>query len=175
LGNWGFVQIIAAKDLKAKGTGGSSNPFCTVEYMDEVYETSVVESSLNPYWDEHVTVFASFFSFLSFLFWDLMFNLNDNLIEYSSKIRDPSKKIKISVWHKDPNSEKSVLKMLKEEPNDFLGRVVLQIDELFDFGNFTDKWFELQKRSNRSNISGSIRIQFDLNVSFFLVYLIWRE
>jgi len=51
-----FVEIIAAKDLKGKSASGLASAFCTIEYNNEVFETQVIKDSLNPVWEEHVTL-----------------------------------------------------------------------------------------------------------------------
>jgi len=42
--------------LKGKNSNGLSNPFCTVEHLDDMFETRVIENSLSPVWDEHITL-----------------------------------------------------------------------------------------------------------------------
>ena len=62
------LKVIEAHDLKGKGSGGKSSPFCTIEIGDSVYESDIVENSLNPVWNSHIRMYALSLFFLSFFF-----------------------------------------------------------------------------------------------------------
>jgi len=66
------------------------------------------------------------------------------------------------VWNQDTAEDKGLLRLLKEDSNDFLGRVTITLGELLTAGTVQEQWYELQKRSNRSTVSGSLHLQFEL-------------
>ena len=75
------------------------------------------------------------------------------------------------MWNKDKN-ERNLKKLLKDESHDFLGMITLNINDILaKEKDVVDEWYELQKRSTRSNISGKIRIQYSIEQVLFSLRL----
>ncbi|KAI3646216.1 hypothetical protein MP228_009144 [Amoeboaphelidium protococcarum] len=136
------IRVIEAKNLAAKNEDvQSSDPYVAVEWGKERYETSVVQGSLFPLWDQEVQ------------------------LEVKAQTKKP---LKITVWDKDEEGP-SVLsaKFWKDEADDFLGQVVFEVPQLLTElqkcqGRFFKKWYPLQKRSSRSHVSGEIHLLIEL-------------
>jgi len=87
-------------------------------------------------------------------------------LQVTIKCDDLSVPIKISLWDHDDPEEVSIFSrkfLIKDETNDFLGQVSLDAREIVSKSEPTERWFPLQQRSKRSNISGDLHLFiFDL-------------
>jgi hypothetical protein len=87
------------------------------------------------------------------------------------KLKSTSRKpLKITVWDKDDDEihlSPFTKKFWKDEADDFLCQVTFTVEDLLDQLRQSPercfkKWYDLQKRTRRSHVSGSIHLQFFL-------------
>ena len=88
-------------------------------------------------------------------------------------VKSPQDTITIEVWDKDFEEDRNKLnlslkQLLKNEQNDFLGQVKLLVQDVIYQLDKEQKvpahWLVLEKRSQRSHISGRIKIEIQLLV-----------
>ncbi|KAI9145186.1 phosphatidylserine decarboxylase-domain-containing protein [Paraphysoderma sedebokerense] len=127
------IFIIEARNLAAKDIGGTSDPFAVVKFGPETFKTQVINKSLNPKWER----------------------------EFEFQIATPAPlSVTITLWDKD------IIK------RDFLGRVHIPLSSFFD-GNGEPvlfhperedglKWMKLEKKSEKSVVSGDVKIKAGL-------------
>jgi len=46
------VELVEAKELTAADFGGTSDPFCTIQFQNEMQRSKTVNKNLNPVWNE---------------------------------------------------------------------------------------------------------------------------
>ena len=136
------VRVIEAKNLAIKDDDGQSDPYAVVEWGRERYETNVINNTLFPLWDQEVTL----------------------RIKASTH-----KPLKVVVWDKDDEAVMSPFtkKFWKDEADDFLGQAVFTIEDMLvelrqSPSRRFKKWYDLQKRTRRSHVSGAIHLQVTL-------------
>ncbi|XP_069507646.1 rab11 family-interacting protein 1-like [Ambystoma mexicanum] len=49
------VTVLQARSLRARGSIGTSNPYCIMQLQDQKFQTSVIHQSLGPEWKEECT------------------------------------------------------------------------------------------------------------------------
>eukprot|EP01135_Chromosphaera_perkinsii_P004860 Nk52_evm6s301 gene=Nk52_evmTU6s301 len=133
------ITVVQARNLTGKDKSGTSDPYCIVECNGEKMRTSTVSTSLNPSWREVCD------------------------FEFSPPTPD-SFTFKISIWDEDEVQEMvgDFLKKFRLHKDDFLGQLTLT-EKRCDMTKFAiERWYKLEKRSKRSNISGDVflKIQF---------------
>ncbi|KAI9347256.1 hypothetical protein BDR26DRAFT_951860 [Obelidium mucronatum] len=134
--------IRKAEQLRAKDRNGSSNPYVTVTDRSDpnnhlTFESDSIERSVDPTWN---------------------FNISIVICEKSD--------IVISIWSKRSAGTEAfpdTYKLGKSKDSDsFLGQIVLLGGDLlgmFD-SQVVENWYLLEKRSNKSSVSGRVLIEF---------------
>ena len=108
------IFVKNACTLIAKDSNGTSDPYVTIQVgHSKIKRTKTIRKNLNPVWNEYVEC--------------EYFNTTDGICNESGKGGD---KIIIRVWDEDFGIAAQVDKMLTNEADDFLGQIVLDINDL---------------------------------------------
>ena len=141
------IFVKSASNLIAKDSCGTSDPYVTIQCgFSKIKKTKTQKKNLNPVWNETIE-----FEY---------YNTADGISgEIDGHLADGGHKLVIRLWDEDVGIKAQLDKMLTNEADDFLGQVILDLNDLNLSGEHN---YNLKPRSDGHLVTGFITLSISL-------------
>ncbi|CAD5123989.1 DgyrCDS12297 [Dimorphilus gyrociliatus] len=152
------ITVICAQGLIGKDKTGTSDPYVTVQVGKLKKRTNTVQQELNPVWNEKFYLDEDN-DLKSKLRQKLTRESDDFLGQTIIEVRTLSGEM--DVWDEDNDLRSKVRSKLTRESDDFLGQTIIEVRTL---SGEMDVWYNLEKRTDKSAVSGAIRLHISVQI-----------